>query len=121
MVSGGNHLIKLVHTVRIDPMLPFEMHCGTTVFTLDYCLGERIEGKVVAQDMVFTETHDVNETKLRSLSRRKTFVISPEELLLSRHSSFYIQGISIEPLSVDAQRFLDQVVNEHYSNITPNS
>lgn len=114
-------MINLVHTLRVEPDLPFEMHCGTTVFSLDYCLGEMIDDQVVLQDMVFTETYDVNETKLKPLSRRKTFVISPEELLLSRHSSFYVEGISIGPLLVTAQRFLDHLVNDSYSTITSNS
>lgn len=114
-------MINLLHTLRIEPNLPFEMHCGTTVFSLDYCLGESIDDKVVLQDMVFTETHDVNDSKLKPLSRRKTFVISPEELLLSRHSSFYVEGISFEPLLLTAQRFLDHLVNDNYSTITSSS
>lgn len=118
MVLGGHHLINLTQTVRVEPLIPFEMHCGATVFSLDYCLGESIDNEIVVQDMVFTETYDAVTKKLKPLARRKTFVISTEELLLSRHSSFYIEGIGIEPLLVTAQRFLDHVVNDYYSDIT---
>lgn len=99
---------------RIEPDIPFEMLSGDTLWSLDYCLAEKIEDKLEIQDLVFTEALLPKAQRKQYGFLRKTFAVSSEELLLQVGNTYLIQGISIEPFPVDAQGFLDRLTKDQY-------
>jgi len=102
---------------RVEPDIPFEMCCGETVWSLDYCLAEKIEDQLEIQDLVFTEIFPAKKGQRFHSIPRRTFAGSSEELLLQVDTTYVIQGISIEPFPVDARGFLDRLTKDQYVSV----
>lgn len=102
---------------RIEPDIPFEMRTGETLWSLDYCLAEKIGDKLEIQDLVFNEAFLPKAQRKHYGFPRKTFAVSSEELLLQVGNTYLIQGISIEPFPVDAEGFLDRLTKDQYVSV----
>lgn len=109
--------MSLDFSYRVEPDIPFEIICGETLWSLDYCLAEKDGNHLEIQDLVFTEAFPPTKERKFHSALRRTYAVSSEELLLLPDTTFVIQGISIEPFHVDAQGFLDRLIKDQYVSV----